>query len=366
MSSDGGAPVFIVGPSRSGTTLLAACLNSTPDLHVGAETHYFEDLRVRMQGREGSPLPAADAAACEAYFMALAHGVYGTEAARRWTPDDDTPEARVERGALRALAGELGPGSDAWFEAFCRLQARAKGKERWGEKTPRHVFRIAEILARFPKAQVVCMVRDPRDVLCSYHSFAGAAHRERKASSAKWEAWAEADRERIARSQHPVLLALLWRSAVQASLAARARHGEERVSLLRYEDLVTQPEASLRPLSERLRLRFDPSMLERVPRMNSSFTERAANAGLSRTSVERWRRDLPARDLAVTQAICRGPMRRLGYDPVPVHQAALHVARACADLPAASLRTLRANRHRIANVPAYLAQRLGLGSARHR
>ena len=364
MRIGGEDPVFIVGPSRSGTTLLAACLNGTPDLHVGAETHYFDDLRQRMRGRERAPLGPADAEACEAYFMALAHGIYGTEAARRWTAADDTPEARVERSALRSLATEIGPGSDAWFEAFCRLQAQARGKERWGEKTPRHVFRVPEILERWPAARIVCMIRDPRDVLCSYHSFARAAHRERRRTSDQWQAWAEADRRRIARSQNSALLALLWRSAARASLAAVARFGEQRISLLRYEDLVREPERSLRVLAEKLALRFDASILERVPQMNSSFAERKPNAGLSDASVARWREDLPTRDVAVTQALCRSPMARLGYEPVPVPLAALYVTRAFAELPWALLLTLHANRERIANVPAYLAQRIGLDRER--
>ena len=37
---------------------------------------------------------------------------------------------------------------DGYFEAFCRVLARRNGAEIWGEKTPRHIFRLQEILTR--------------------------------------------------------------------------------------------------------------------------------------------------------------------------------------------------------------------------
>ena len=70
-------------------------------------------------------------------------------------------ESRLDRDELRALAQELGGTGDAYFEALCRLRAKRHGRERWGEKTPRHVYRIDDLLTAFPEAKVVCLVRDP-------------------------------------------------------------------------------------------------------------------------------------------------------------------------------------------------------------
>ena len=42
----GARPLFVVGPSRSGTSLMRALLNGHADIALAGETHYFDDLRV--------------------------------------------------------------------------------------------------------------------------------------------------------------------------------------------------------------------------------------------------------------------------------------------------------------------------------
>ena len=53
------------------------------------------------------------------------------------------------------------------FIARCDLLTRGVGKARWVEKTPRHIYRVGEILRYFPEGKVVLMLRDGRDVACS-------------------------------------------------------------------------------------------------------------------------------------------------------------------------------------------------------
>ena len=153
------APIFIVGPSRSGTSMVRELLNGQDSLWITRETHYFDDLRVRFRGRERGPLSADEKRRCEAYFLARGHLAYGAAA---------TPElSSIDREDLACEAERLGSGPDAYFEAFCRLRARANGKTGWGEKTPRHAFRIREMVTAFPLARIVCLIRDPRAVVAS-------------------------------------------------------------------------------------------------------------------------------------------------------------------------------------------------------
>jgi len=153
-------PVFVVGPSRSGTSMLRESLNRGGRIWIARETHWFDDLRTTLPtGR----LDGADAARCRDYFLRLAHRAYGAEA--------DPDAATIDPAELAAEAASLGGSGDAWFAAFCRLRARANGRGRWGEKTPRHAFRIDELLAAFPSARVVCLIRDPRAVVASYRDW---------------------------------------------------------------------------------------------------------------------------------------------------------------------------------------------------
>ena len=156
---------------------------------------------------------------------------------------------------MRALAVRLGGTADAYFEAFCLLRARLHGKERWAEKTPRHAFRIAEMLEAFPNAKIVCLVRDPRAVVASYRDW----HRggERPGLEPEDEAGLAAERARSKRSYHPILASLLWRGVIHAEYEALERFGGERIRLERFEDLVAAPESvgasALRMARDRVR-----------------------------------------------------------------------------------------------------------------
>lgn len=52
------------------------------------------------------------------------------------------------------------------------LTARA-GKRRWAEKTPKHILHIEAILEAFPRARIIMMLRDGRDVAYSLYRRTG-------------------------------------------------------------------------------------------------------------------------------------------------------------------------------------------------
>lgn len=350
----GERPIFVVGPSRSGTTMMRLIVNQHSLTWVTAETHYFDDLRPRFRGRVGAVLTPAEAKLCEDYFLALAHRPYG----RGGSPESAT---RVTRGELREAAARLGDGPDAYFRAYCETLARHNGRERWGEKTPRHVFRIPEMLALWPEAKVICMVRDPRAVVSSYRYWKAGDEGQAEPAKALDPGFA-ADEQRARRSYNVVVISLLWRSAVRASLEARRRFGEDRVRIQRYEPILRQPEASLRELASWLGLEYLESLLD-VPVLNSSFGMRG-RVGISSEPLERWRSNLPPAELSVIQTCCGSLMDDLAYSREPVKAPAREVARAWATTPVAFARAFVVNRRRMGNVGEYLWRRLRPATSR--
>ena len=147
------APIFVVGPSRGGTALMRSMLNNHADIFITGETHYFDDLRVKLAHAAEAPLEPGRGPAMRGLLPGAAHRPYG----HGGIPDQGWLAAED----LHAEAARCGEGADAWFEAFCRLGAAREGKPRWGEKTPRHVYRIPDILARYPEARVIAMLRSP-------------------------------------------------------------------------------------------------------------------------------------------------------------------------------------------------------------
>ena len=85
---------------------------------------------------------------------------------------------------------------------------------------------------------------------------------------------------------------------------------------LRYEDLVTDPEAHVRRLCAHAGLSYDPTMLD-VPRSNSSFTpavETSATRGISRAAVDRWRAELTPTEIWIVERITGRCMDQFGYE----------------------------------------------------
>jgi sulfotransferase family protein len=332
------APIFVVGPSRSGTSMLREVLNRHPEVWITRETHYFDDLRRRSAG-----LPEI-----EDYFLNVGAIAYGGA-----PPDEEDGAARQR---LREAAAQLGGTADAYFEAFCRDRADREGKSRWGEKTPRHVFRVDEMLSVFPDAQVICMARDPRGVVASYRDWTRRPELNPDADSPF-----AADRQRARTSYGLLLSCLMCKSALAAGLRAARKHGPERVRIVRFETLVGAPSDALAELCDWLSLPFDEAMLD-VPLVQSSYA--GSEHGISSAPVERWRTTLTDREQRTIEAACRGVMRRLGYDRATTGLMWPTLLGALAALPADALRALRANRSRMGRPLAYVWKRLSFAVGR--
>lgn len=337
-------PIFVVGASRSGTNLVRTLLNRHSTLWVSAETHYFDDLRPRLPGAGTERLDGEARDRCERYFLALEHRPFGQ--------DGDAAASQLDPGGLRLLADELGGTGDAYFEALCRLRARRHAKEDWGEKTPRHVYRVDDLIAAFPDARVVCLVRDPRAVVASYRDWHGAAARRGETEREELQA----DRERSRRSFNLVLMTLLWRGVVRASYAALRRHGPERVRIERYERLAEAPDAEVRELCAWLGLEFERAMLE-IDVVNSSYA--TTGLGVATEPVDRWRQRLSRHDVGVVQAVAGPLMDELGYEREPVPTPPLRLTWALATVPFAAARAALVNRARLGRVSQYARTRVG-------
>lgn len=354
VSSDG-PPVFVVGASRSGTALLRSALNKHRDVFLAGETHYFDDLRPTLRHRGLAPIEDEERARCEDYFLSLAHRPFGHGGV--------AAQSRLDRQELRQLAERLGGGGDGYFQAYCNLARQlepqaAASPLRWGEKTPRHVFRLGEILQRYPGAQAICMYRDPRAVVASYRDWRhqGGFDLENDVDHAMA---LESEHRRTSQSYDPSIVSLLWRTTVKAGHQARARFGPDRVLLQRYEDIASDPEASFRLIAGWLGMEFEPAMLD-VPHHNSSYNQFQGNAGVSTAPVERWKSTLDPQEIAVVQGWCRRDMARMGYDAYLVSLAPVATVLLLLKLPFRLLRAAAANAGRMGSIPRYVWRRVSL------
>lgn len=330
--------IFVAGPSRSGTALTRSVVNAHPEVFIAGETHWFDDLRTRIEDPAAPLSDDEQRRTVEDHFLALSDRPFG---------HGGDPEAGwLGRGDLRAKADESGGSADAYFDAFLALSAEAEGGARiLGEKTPRHVFRIDEILSCYPQAKMIVMVRDPRAIVASYKDWYGGDGPE-----------AGEEAERTRRTYDPVLLSALWRAQARAGTTAAHAH-PGRVMVQRYEDLVTEPETAVRGIADFLGLEFSDAMLE-VPLHNSSYSQTQWDAGISAAPVDRWQTKLDLAEVRVVEMVTRAERTRYHYPRLPGGRAAAGSARVLAGSPVRMVRAVVTNRDRMGNPVSYVARRL--------
>ena len=273
-------PFFIIGYQRSGTTLLRLMLDSHPRVAVPLDVvGLWARYAMRLDDEFGGLATDED-------VRRLVEALLAEERIRLWD---------VEMSARRVIASVGNRGFPAVIEAFNAAYAEAKGKRRWGSKDPGDMRRIHLIDEWFPNARFVHIIRDGRDASLSL----------------------------IAQDFGPgdlLACADAWREEVWWVRRIGRLLGPERYHELRYEDLVTDPEAVLRPLCAFLSLEFDAAMLAYHERVGDAVPDEKRHIWplIDRPpqadNVGRWRTRLSGGMRVCFEKRARDVLAECGYD----------------------------------------------------
>jgi hypothetical protein len=197
------------------------------------------------------------------------------------------------------VAGRLGPGATAadGIGAIFAAYAAARGKSRWGDKTPMYMSRLRLLERLFPDARYVHVVRDGRDAAGSFLEMpAGLVT----------ESWAH---------PHDVAgFACQWRTEVRAARALGRRVGPGRYHELRYEVLAADPEATLRSVCGFAGLDFDPVMLAYPGTLDLAAKPHQSRLAQPPTAgVRDWRTEMAPSDVAAFEAVAGDTLAACGY-----------------------------------------------------
>jgi hypothetical protein len=298
--------VFVVGLSRSGTTLVRHILNSHSQLAIAPESHYlghqFPGAGVRAVLRRRFPDRTTPDAA-----SALVNFLYdgGLERATRWR----TPsrlwlwvKRRLPADDLRNRFALSDRSERALFSAILAAYAEVKGKPIAGEKTPAHLYHVDTLLSWFPNGRVLHMMRDPRAIFVS-----DLRRRRRSPGALPYQVLA-----RVPGALDLLLLVQVtvsWRRAAGRARANQARY-PDRFRVIRFEDLVADPERTVRAMAGFVGVDYEASMLDQQV---VSAGARSGDAGFDRGAAQRWRERIQPWANAWFRATLGSDLRRLGY-----------------------------------------------------
>jgi Sulfotransferase family len=164
----------------------------------------------------------------------------------------------------------------------------------WIEHRPGHLHALPRLLAHFPDARVIHLVRDGRAVAASIMSLD----------------WGPSN---IIAAAHS------WTAAVGLGFAAASLVPHERFAMVEYETLLRLPEAEMRRIATWLGLPFEPVMISGTGLRLPSYTRRQhglIGAGLDPSRIDAWRARLPARHVEIFESIAGDLLAFLGYERI--------------------------------------------------
>jgi sulfotransferase family protein len=283
--TDRDGPIFIGGLDRSGKTTMRAFLASHPRIAI---PQVGSNMETYFLGRYGDLADPANLERCLDAMLRYKHVAF-------LRPDAD----RIRRDFAE------GPATyERLFALFLIQFAEREGKPRWGAQTGLIERYADDLVAAHPGVRIVHMLRDPRD--------------RYEASLALWPDGKGRAGGAVARWNYSTALA-----------ERHLRRYPGRYLLVRFEDLIREPEATLRRVMTFLDEDYDPRMLAMpdAEKHRAMLRDRAVEAGvepatgstaLSERFIGGYRGTVPPAELAFIQLHAGRRMRRYGYEPEPI------------------------------------------------
>jgi LPS sulfotransferase NodH len=279
-------PLFVLGVSRSGTTLLRVVLDRSQGVAIPDESFFVPLLARRHRGEVDPPRFLEDLRRLP------------TLAGWGLSADDVAPRLRAGMRAGDAIA--------AVFDAY----AAKEGKPRWGDKTPMYMRHLHLLEQLFPSAQYVHLIRDGRDAALSFL---------RMPTGTYTRTWA-----------HPESVAdfaCLWRVEVEAARALGRRVGPSRYFEARYEQLVAEPGAVVSSICEFAEIPFEPAMLDYAGAVDVSRKPHQQRLLEPPTvGVRDWRTEMSREDARAFESVAGELLRDVGYPSDPQARSGPHAA----------------------------------------
>jgi hypothetical protein len=226
---------------------------------------------------------------------------------------------------VEQIRREFPNGAKTYVRLFSLIGAQfagKQGKQRWGDKSLNTERYMDDIFAVYPNAKIIHMMRDPRDRYAS--------------AKTRW----------VGMKGRAGAGTIMWLESVQLARRGIKKYPNN-YKVVRYEDVVTNPEQTLRDVCDFLGEEYTPDMLgmtgapgHRDKGGNSSYGKRDVGV-ISSDSVGRYRQILPAEDIKFMQDFCRSGMTQFGYglDNLPLSGKRL-LAYFCVDFPLGVFRML--------------------------
>lgn len=266
-------PFFIVGFPRSGTTLLASLLGRHPDIAMPPETHLLNRTAKSFQFDSG---PMAKSTIMDSL--------------------ENNPrlaDLEIDLAELNDLPEQVT--LPEVFLAVLRHYARRANCRYVAEKTPNYMDHAEYLIGWFPDAPIIWLIRDGRDVVPSLQKVPWTHSSVRRHS-------------------------LTWVKQNQRMGELAKKHSS--ILLVKYEDLLLNPESELRRIHEHLSIPYCESQLvaqeqsAAIPEWEKPWKSNASSV-VDASRAYAWKKNAIAGDLEAMESIMHDTLEQYGYPSSP-------------------------------------------------
>ena len=287
------SPVFIVGSPRTGSTLLRLMLTSHKSIVIPPESGFL----VWWYDKYKDWKPSDNSSGRLPTFL---KDLFTSKKIETWNISRNGLENYLKKAVPKNYS-EL---SSCVYKYFGTCFDA--GFKIWGDKNNWYLDHIDKIKDIFPNVFFIHIVRDGRDVACSYK---------------------ELYKKRLKVKYAPNLpnkvgeIAKQWSRNLNTIQNSLKKVKRSKFVEVKYEDLVESPEISLKQLCKKLGIKFDSNMLNfyklnkkknLVPKQYMGWKENTYNK-LNSTSVGRYNKELTVKERETFERIAEKQLRKYGY-----------------------------------------------------
>ena len=288
-----GRPVFIIGGSRTGSTMLKTILTNSPELDLTDEMHFFSlpwlrrGVAANIRKHVG-PLDAPNALdrLMDLLYSGILYSWFWSEA-----------ERLLDRNLMHRELSSRPLSLQNIFHAILVVHAEMRDKPRLGAKFPTHYSYTDRLLEWYPNCLLLHTTRNPKAVYAS----------QARKYLTQDQNWLDRTYMRMRQFIH-INIQISWTARLHRRLCNLPNY-----RLVRYEDMVQDPASEIREVCEFLKIDFLPNML--TPKRYGSSYEKPGviGKGIETSSLERWQSSIHPLNARFIDIAHRRASRTLGY-----------------------------------------------------
>jgi len=297
-------PIFIGGAGRAGTRLLRSIIgkissvyeipretyifasNPKPDQEVWKELDYITDTKEKQK----------------AYLLFILLSIFYkkkiaikkflflkndfSKIRETWDKFDFRPKVNHDQKII-SLFQKMQPHlntSDKFeiFDFVLDCLCEENNCERWVEKTPSNIFNTKKISELYPKAKFIAITRNPLAVYAS---------------------WKKKD-------ENKNIISVI-RNWINIHKTIKSLENSDFILLIKYEDLINNPEATVKKICAYINEPFDTSLLD-VEVLNTQAHSRGQK-GFKQDSLDSWEKELNYLEKLIIKIFTKNLAREFGY-----------------------------------------------------